>query len=63
MLMHALTASCEELRARTGKPPLAIGLDYNLHTSFCILSEHRLPNLKPVVFNSLGKIIWDRSRF
>jgi hypothetical protein len=24
VLMHALAASCEELRARTGKPPLAI---------------------------------------
>ena len=24
MLMHALAASCEELRARTGNPPLAI---------------------------------------
>ena len=26
MLMHALAASCEELRARTGNPPL--GADY-----------------------------------
>ena len=27
MLMHALAASCEELRARTGNPPL--GLAFN----------------------------------
>jgi hypothetical protein len=28
VLMHALAASCEELRARTGNPPLDI-VDFN----------------------------------
>jgi hypothetical protein len=29
VLMHALAASCEELRARTGNPPLVIGTVYH----------------------------------
>ena len=29
MLMHALAASCEELRARTGNPPLRPRLHYD----------------------------------
>ena len=30
MLMHALAASCEELRARTGNPPLVCNIIVNV---------------------------------
>ena len=43
MLMHALAASCEELRARTGNPPLwsnhAFWLD-SFSSVFCTISDH-----------------------
>ena len=48
VLMHALAASCEELRARTGNPPLRIlfhriqqhGTEDNLH-----VTEDRIQSL------------------
>ena len=44
MLMHALAASCEELRARTGNPPL-----HNLKNSLIIQEENSKKNHKRVV--------------
>ena len=44
MLMHALAASCEELRARTGNPPLHGAIFLATCNAILLLRDVKLPN-------------------
>jgi hypothetical protein len=48
VLMHALAASCEELRATTGNPPL-LALDWMNHKLTSILEMEFLQDILHIV--------------
>ena len=52
MLMHALAASCEELRARTGNPPLGMNDSFlwSPRNAVQFLSKRKLYILKLLFF-------------